>query len=413
MLQRANVDFVFFDAGGGHRSAATALECAIESCGYPWNVRLVNLQEVLDPLDVFRKYTGIRLQDLYNRMLARGWTFGSSVFIPVIQFIIRRYHRPSVNLLADFWRQRQPDMVVSLIPNLNRAAFEGLQKVNPQAPYVTIMTDLADYPPHFWMERQRLLQEVPRQRQHIVCGTDRAYRQAQQQGYPPSHIHRASGMILRPPFYRPAATDSHVGRTELGLDPETPTALVMFGGEGSNVMYRVAKRLGNSTLPLQLIFVCGRNELLRERLNRMKTRNKMVSLGFTKEIPRFMALSDFFIGKPGPGSISEALQMRLPVIVESNAWTLPQEKYNTVWLKQKGYGIVLRNLSEVERAVQWLLENGGLAEMKRTVAAYENRALFEIPLILRQILSESSPAHSAPEASSAVPLAASRESAPD
>ena len=29
-------------------------------------------------------------------------------------------------------------------------------------------------------------------------------------------------------------------------------------------------------------------------------------VGFTSEIPYYMVLSDFFIGKPGPGSISEA-----------------------------------------------------------------------------------------------------------
>ena len=41
-----------------------------------------------------------------------------------------------------------------------------------------------------------------------------------------------------------------------------------------------------------------------------------------------MQLADFFIGKPGPGSISEAVQQGLPVIVVDNAWTMPQERYN-------------------------------------------------------------------------------------
>ena len=73
-----NIDFVFFDAGGGHRSAATALKSVIEQGdaqqNRPWNIRLVNLQEILDELDVFRKVTGIRLEDLYNQALARGWS---------------------------------------------------------------------------------------------------------------------------------------------------------------------------------------------------------------------------------------------------------------------------------------------------------------------------------------------------
>ena len=47
-----------------------------------------------------------------------------------------------------------------------------------------------------------------------------------------------------------------------------------------------------------------------------------------------MWLSDFFIGKPGPGSISEAIQMKLPVIIERNSWTLPQERYNADWVRR-------------------------------------------------------------------------------
>ena len=58
--------------------------------------------------------------------------------------------------------------------------------------------------------------------------------------------------------------------------------------------------------------------------------------GFTKEVPRYMQLADYFIGKPGPGSISEAVAMRLPVIVERNAWTLPQERYNADWVRETG-----------------------------------------------------------------------------
>ena len=149
------IDFVFFDAGGGHRSAALALKAVIDSEGYGWDVRLVNLQEVLDSLDIFRKITRVRLQDLYNLMLARGWTLGSGYALPVMQRIIRLHHGPSVRLLSEFWRGRQPSMVVSLVPNLNRALFDSLRRVLPGTPMVTVLTDLADYPPHFWIEKKQ------------------------------------------------------------------------------------------------------------------------------------------------------------------------------------------------------------------------------------------------------------------
>src|SRR5260370_13854781 len=74
---RKKLDFIFFDAGGGHRSAANALKSVIEQQQRPWDIRLVNLQEVLRPLDIFRKVTGLPMEDVYNLLLRTGWTLGS------------------------------------------------------------------------------------------------------------------------------------------------------------------------------------------------------------------------------------------------------------------------------------------------------------------------------------------------
>ena len=86
-----NVDLVFFDAGGGHRAAAEALRLVMEEQG-GWKVRLVNLQELLDPIDLARKLTGLRMQDLYNLMLKKGWTLGTPQTLRVLQFFIRLLH---------------------------------------------------------------------------------------------------------------------------------------------------------------------------------------------------------------------------------------------------------------------------------------------------------------------------------
>ena len=70
------IDFIFFDAGGGHRAAANALRQVMEQQGRRCEIRMVNLQELLDSIDVFRKVTGLRLEDVYNSMLRKGWTLG-------------------------------------------------------------------------------------------------------------------------------------------------------------------------------------------------------------------------------------------------------------------------------------------------------------------------------------------------
>src|SRR6202022_683241 len=122
---KRRISLVFFDAGGGHRNAATALQVEIERQGLAFEVSLVNLQEILDPLDVLRKLTGIRIQDLYNKMLRHGWTLGSPQLLRILQLVVRLYHGPSVRVLSNFWQETEPDMVVSLVPHFNRALRES------------------------------------------------------------------------------------------------------------------------------------------------------------------------------------------------------------------------------------------------------------------------------------------------
>jgi UDP-N-acetylglucosamine:LPS N-acetylglucosamine transferase len=204
--------------------------------------------------------------------------------------------------------------------------------------------------------------------------------QARAAGYTADRIFRASGMILRPKFYDQVNVDRAAERKKLNLDPAQPTGIVLFGGQGSKVMLEIARRLDST----QLIFICGRNEALAAKLRSMKRGAPHFVEGFTSEIPYYMQLADFFIGKPGPGSISEAVAMKLPVIVESNAWTLPQERYNAQWVEERGVGLVLRNFRGVADAVERL--TSGLAEYRGHVHAIRNRAVFEIPDMLAKLL---------------------------
>jgi 1,2-diacylglycerol 3-beta-galactosyltransferase len=253
---------------------------------------------------------------------------------------------------------------------------ESLQKARPGVPFVTVITDIANYPQRFWIERQR---------QYIVCGSDKAMAQARAEGYTDDELFRASGMILNPRFYEPRLSDPVAERVKLGLKPDVPTAMVMFGGFGSKVMLEIADRLDASGLNLQLLFICGRNEKLTETLRSRPSKLPRFVEGFTKNVNTYMQASDFFIGKPGPGSVSEALAMQLPVIVECNAWTLPQERYNAAWVLENNVGFVLKSFRDVVPAVAKLIEPSTLAQYKANAAGMKNRAVFEIPEFLQTI----------------------------
>jgi hypothetical protein len=374
------IDLIFIDSGGGHRAAAAALSEVIRRQNRPWDLRLLNIQDLLDSIDFIRKSTGIQFQELYNIMLRRNWTLGASHLIPVMHMLIRLLHKEQVRLLEQHWKWDRPDMVVSLIPHYNRALKQALERTWPGAPLVTILTDIADYPPHFWIERQD---------QYVICGSNRAADQALALGLPRERLQQVSGMILNPRFYTPQNLDRGAERIRLGLRPDLPTGLVLFGGQGSMDMVKIARALNSSVPGVQLILLCGRNATVVERLRALPRRIPMFVEGFTTEIPHYMALADFFIGKAGPGSVSEALAMRLPVIVERNAWTLPQERYNADWIQEQQVGMVLKNFSEIAEAVGELLNPDTLERYRNNAAAIRNFAVYEIPELLDKILADS------------------------
>jgi len=366
---------VFHNAGGGHRSAAEALKATLSSQEHPWHVSLHDIQELLDPLDLTRRATGLRIQDTYNVILRKGWTRFTPQLLVILKGTIRLYHSPIVKLLRAYWAQHRADLVLSVIPHFNREIADSLNTDVTRTPFVTLITDLADYPPHFWIERES---------EYIIVGTDRARRQALAVGHSADHIFQTSGMILKPKFYERTTVDRITERKRLGLEPDCPTGIVLFGGYGSQVMVDITKKLNQAGNGVQLILICGHNQKLAAELKNLKTKKPILIVGFAQNVEYYMALADFFIGKPGPGSISEALQFHLPVIVECNSTTLPQERYNAEWVTEKGYGIVVPSFKRVAPAVQRLLEPATFDEFRRNANQYCNRALLEVPVILEK-----------------------------
>jgi 1,2-diacylglycerol 3-beta-galactosyltransferase len=372
---RPVVELFFFDAGGGHRSAATALLQVMAQTHPHWQVSIVNLQELLQTVDPVNRFSKYQSQDIYNAILKRGWTQASEPLLRGLQQGIRLLAPAIEERLRMHWRKNPVDLVVSLIPNFNRAMFCALRDVRPATPYVTVMTDLADCPPHFWLEPQD---------QYVVCGTATAAQQASEMGYAADRIFQVSGMILKPQFYDRVKKSKPLSREALGLAPGIPTALIMFGGYSANIAGKIVKALRGCDSKLQTIVMCGHNEKLRHKLQGLKACH---AVGFTSEVQSYMRLADFFIGKPGPGSISEALHMGLPVILERNRKTMLQEQYNTIWVEQEGVGLVVKKFKkQIADAVDQMLQTDQLSVFRHKAAQLNNQAVFEVPKIFESIL---------------------------
>src|SRR5258708_12503691 len=107
-------------------------------------------------------------------------------------------------------------------------------------------------------------------------------------------------------------------------------------------MYETAHRVDAAGLPVQLLLICGRNEQLAAKLRARTWRMPVKVIGFTKEVHKLMRAADFLIGKPGPGSIAEAMVRGLPVLIECNTWPLPQARYNAACTEEIPTAIFLK-----------------------------------------------------------------------
>ncbi len=124
---------VFHHAGGGHRNAAEALRATLTQQVHPWEVSLLDIQELLDPLDLLRRSTGIRIQDTYNQILRRGWTRFTPQLLRILQGTIWLYHSRIVKALEAYWAEHPTDLVLSVIPHFNRELAESLGNTEKQA----------------------------------------------------------------------------------------------------------------------------------------------------------------------------------------------------------------------------------------------------------------------------------------
>lgn len=391
-----SINIITGQGGNGHYATYHAIRAVAEQQQLLWQFQVTDMDDIITELtqknQIKNAYEmfGFSGHDLYNMMLKSGWTWLWPLKMRLNKYLVKLNYEVGVQFFEQHWRKQQPDIVVSAMPLYNKGLCEALQRAKQGTPYVTVLADFADCPPAFWIE--------PESNNYIVCATEKAVQQARALGVKEERIIQSSGMVIHPRFYQQqgdnASNDKSVGRIQrerLGLDPHCLTGIVMFGGNGSKVMLQIAKRLEAFGEKLQLIFLCGRNEELASALRNSKSTQKRLVTTFTEDVPYYMHLADFFIGKPGSSSLSEALVMKLPVITECNSSTLIHERYNAKWAEEKQVGLVLPNYRQIKNAVEQFLDPETFAGYRDNLAAIENRAVFEITEILQQILANSYP----------------------
>lgn len=375
-LGAAEVLVLIVDAGAGHRSAANALVAASEAHGVPLEFRVESLQDILKPTDVFLKVFGRSVEDIYNWLIRSRRTRFLVALLRIFHVVIYLRRGALTRLIEERLRRRPPALVLSLAPNLNGVIRDAVRRAVPHTPFLILLTDYADFPPHFWIEPGV---------DGVIVGSEHAVSQARAMGL--AQVFQVSGMLLHPRFYAPAS-DPSLLRGELGIPEGAFTLLVLFGGVGSAEVEPLCATLLEESSEWHVIAICGRNPALEGRLRTLAqgSGGRLHTVGFTDRVREFMESADLLLTKPGPGTIAEALHVRLPSVVACGVHTVPQERYNAHFLASEGLGLVVRNWRGFPAAVRELLKDGG-ARLRETQEALgrlpKNRAVFEVLEILQ------------------------------
>jgi 1,2-diacylglycerol 3-beta-galactosyltransferase len=168
-------------------------------------------------------------------------------------------------------------------------------------------------------------------------------------------------------------------KKNLGWPVDKPIVLLVGGGEGMGPLAKTARAIDESGLNVTQVIVCGRNQKLKATLEAEKWENPTLIYGFTRDMPDFMRASDFIVTKAGPGTIAEALNAQLPIILYAK---LPgQEDGNVTFVQEEGAGVWAPNPQDIVRTLtRWIsrpaerqkvIENcrrAGRPEAARTIA---------------------------------------------
>ena len=317
---------------------------------------------------------GLNLEDFYNLLLRRRYTAALRPLMRVLHRLIALRRAALVRGLVPYLQSRRPVAVVSVIPNFNGVIRDALRQAHPGVPFLVLLTDFADLPPHFWIEPGI---------DSVIVATEEAALQAREIGLSPERIAVVSGMVLHPRFYSEGEGKARARvRAELGVPEAAFTAMLLFGGKGSAEIEPLAQGLVAADPGLHVIAVCGDNPGLRARLEPLRAAagGRLHALGFTDRIADYMAASDVLVTKPGPGSLAEAFHQGLPVVVADNRDTIPMERFNARFVAAKELGVVVRRWSDAPAAV---LALAGDAERRSRLARHlgalpRNRAVYEV-----------------------------------
>lgn len=151
------------------------------------------------------------------------------------------------------------------------------------------------------------------------------------------------------------------------------------GSSGSSFSYKYFKRLLEEKLDINIIYVCGKNESLKRKSEKLVAKcgyKNVRVIGFSNEVNNLLVISDIVITKPGGLSITECLEVKKPMLlIPGNGGN---EIYNARFVCKNGYGLNCRTTRRLVKNVNKILKRKTLLySMNKKLDKYNNNKSIE------------------------------------
>ena len=320
--RKPHILFLFSDTGGGHRSATEAIIEALE-LEYPDTY-------TCEKVDIFKDHAPRplnRMPDWYPYMVMAPQVWGASFRVtdgrPQARAITATMWPVAARTARNIIKHHPSDLVVTVHPLAVSWILKALGKNRP--PFITVVTDMVTTHA-LWFDKRS---------DAILVPTEIARQKAIQYGMPPGIVKVVGQPVARK--YCVPSGDKAALRDRLGWPRDKFIVLTVGGGEGMGPLGQTARAISDSGLDLGLVIVAGRNERLKTSLEKTRWQVPTLIYGFTRDMPDFMRAADVLVTKAGPGTIAEAFNAHLPIILFSK---LPgQEDGNVTYTVNEGAGI--------------------------------------------------------------------------
>ncbi len=369
--------FLFADVGGGHRAPAEAVRDALRrTAGSVAHVDLVDMLADYAPWPYNRgqeTYTKtVRFARPFERILYYGLNgrrrmqLGASV-------MWRPMRRATRELLAD----HPADLVVTFHPTYSYPL------TWLKIPCAFVFTDLIT---------NHALWCAPGAERYIVP-TELARTGAISHGVRPDRV-SVTGLPVHPRFLDPLPPREQICQ-KLGMDCRKPIILLAGGGEGLGRVYDIAYAVGQADLDAQLVIITGRNQKLREQLEDIEWTVDTRILGFTRDMPDWMAVSSVLITKSGSNTLAEALVRGLPMILFERVGG--QEQRNPQYIEYSGAGVSCTKPAKIVNTLREWLSNpeqlkslsDNARQIARPQAAFDvAKIVYDLAVGLKQVKSQ-------------------------